>query len=529
MKRRQEPGPGPDGEERDSSPSSSPETGKQCRSERPAIAAGFAEGGTADVMDPGAELAGLVTTVTGPDGKLLGTLTDQEVLGVLGAVQRLAALAAWGELVTLAEFARRRLAGTTDSAAARVAAEEAAWKTSESWARMLDQASHAVAVTTRLPQTLAALRQGKVSDYKVKIVEAQTADLSEEDAAKADVLLAAAAQVKNPAGLRDFARRQVARLDPQAAARKKERARRDAYVRAFQEDSGNMGLSAREMPSADGVIAWQNIEQRALDLHAAGIEGTSGQLQVRAMLDFLLGRATPGRGARQDAHADGGEGACHSAHAHGGGRGGWAVNAVLVVPWDPAVGEPSGPAELPGFGLLDEDDTMDLLTAAGQNPATRWCLTMTGQDGTAAAHGCIPGRRTLADITSPSLAGASSLDLAAALKARLMPIAKGACNHAHFEPGYRPSRRLRHLVAARNARCTAPGCGRSAAASDRDHTEPWEDGGITCECNLSPLCRHHHQIKQAQGWKLEQKEPGVLVWSSPAGLTRTTTPTRYPD
>ncbi len=46
-----------------------------------------------------------------------------------------------------------------------------------------------------------------------------------------------------------------------------------------------MGLAAREMPSADGLIAWQNIERRALDLHAAGMDGTAGQLQVQAMLD----------------------------------------------------------------------------------------------------------------------------------------------------------------------------------------------------------------------------------------------------
>src|SRR5205807_1416341 len=84
-------------------------------------------------------------------------------------------------------------------------------------------------------------------------------------AAKADVVLAAAGQVKNPAGLRDFARRQVARLDPDAAQRRKERARQDAHVRLWQEDSGNAGLSARQMPTADAVIAWQNIERRALD------------------------------------------------------------------------------------------------------------------------------------------------------------------------------------------------------------------------------------------------------------------------
>jgi hypothetical protein len=68
---------------------------------RPAEAAGFAEGGTADVLAPGAVLAGLVATVTGTGGAVLGTLTDEEVLGVLGAGQRLAGWAAWVELVVL--------------------------------------------------------------------------------------------------------------------------------------------------------------------------------------------------------------------------------------------------------------------------------------------------------------------------------------------------------------------------------------------------------------------------------------------
>jgi hypothetical protein len=535
------------------------------------MAAGFAEGGSADVMAPGAELAGLATGVIGPGGRLLRTLTDQEILGVLGAVQRLAAWAAWGELVTLAEFARRRPAAFIATATARVAAEEAAWKTNESWTRMLDQAAHATTVTARLPQTLAALGQGLVSQYKVKIIEAQTADLSEADAARADVLLAAAGQLKNPAGLRDFARRQVARLDPEAAVRRKERSRRDAHVRTWQEDSGNMALSAREMPNGDGLVAWQNIERRALDLHAAGAEGTAGQLQVQAMLDFLLGRAAPGQGGHHDTHEDDNQSACQDTHENhgedagqnarqdddggrvcrdtcedddgsacqntrvngrGGGRGGWVVNPILIVPWDPAFGRPSGPAELPGYGLLDEQDTMGLLHAAGLNPATRWCLTVRGQDGTAAAHGCVPGPRTLDSIITAGRTGtgaATAADLADALSARLTPIAKGTCDHTQAEPGYRPSRKLRHLVTARSSRCTAPGCGRPGAACDLDHTRPWEDGGITCECDLAPLCRHHHQIKQAQGWKLEQQEPGVMVWTSPAGLTRTTGPTRYPD
>jgi hypothetical protein len=203
------------------------------------------------------------------------------------------------------------------------------------------------------------------------------------------------------------------------------------------------------------------------------------------------------------------------------------VNPVLLVPWDPSLGAPSGPAELPGFGLVDAQDTMDLLAAAGDNPATRWCMSVQGRDGSAAAHGCASGRRALDDITATDTDTVAGL--AARLGIKLTPIARGACQHAHAESGYSPSRTLRHLIQARNTRCTAPGCGRPAAACDLDHTVAWDDGGITCECNIAPLCRIHHQIKQAQGWKLEQSEPGVLAWRSPSGLTRTTTPSRYQD
>ena len=50
---------------------------------------------------------------------------------------------------------------------------------------------------------------------------------------------------------------------------------------------------------------------------------------------------------------------------------------------------------------------------------------------------------------------------------------------------------------------------------------------VRCYDNLAPLCRHHHRCKQAEGWWLEQPEPGVLVWHTPAGRTYTTTPTQY--
>ena len=45
---------------------------------------------------------------------------------------------------------------------------------------------------------------------------------------------------------------------------------------------------------------------------------------------------------------------------------------------------------------------------------------------------------------------------------------------------------------------------------------------------LVPLCRHHHRCKQAEGWQLEQPEPGILIWRTPSGRSYATTPTEYP-
>ena len=90
MRSTQTPGPGQDdGEELSSSPSSFSGTGKS-EPEQPTEPV-RPEGGAADLLAPGAKLAGLVTAATGPGGTGLGTLTDREVLGLLGAGHKLAA------------------------------------------------------------------------------------------------------------------------------------------------------------------------------------------------------------------------------------------------------------------------------------------------------------------------------------------------------------------------------------------------------------------------------------------------------
>ena len=203
----------------------------------------------------------------------------------------------------------------------------------------------------------------------------------------------------------------------------------------------------------------------------------------------------------------------------------------ITVPWSAAAGQSGTPADVAGFGLVDAADARDLLAAAARDPRTRWCVTLLHPDGTAAAHGCAAGRHppppgpTSGPDPPP---GTGPQDWIDRLCLTMTPIARGTCGHDLAEPGYRPSRKLQHLIRVRNARCTAPGCGRPAGRCDLDHTIAWQQGGLTCECDLAPLCRRHHRCKQAEGWWLEQPEPGVLVWRTPAGRTYATTPTIYP-
>ncbi len=521
--------------------------------------AGFRHEGTADLMGPGPALAALVyAAVQDP-----AALDEDQLVGVIAAIRRIESRMAWASMTAMRELAARRPPGRDQAGAA---ADELALELRQSWQSVAGQIEYACLVAARLPRTFAALAAGQIHPVHVRIIEDETRYLKPADAARADEELAETAASKSFGELRYAAHRLVLKLDPDVARRRKEeKAKREAHVRRFREDSGNAGMVARELPPDEVLASWQHVEQRARDLRAAGVPGSLRELRIRAYLDLLQerdsratvvrpGGSDPGGGGPQGEDGPGGGGRPGNGPAGSGGAGtrahpasdpGPSVAALVTItvpltsmpgqsavpgqPVPPATGQsvpsppgqsalpgqlvPAGPGEVGGFGLLDAADIADLLVAAAAHPRTRWCLTVLNPDGTAAAHGCAPGRHT------------APLDLS---RFTLTRVIRGPCDHAQAEPGYTPSRRLRHLVATRSTRCTAPGCGRPAASCDLDHSVPWQDGGLTCPCNLSPLCRHHHKCKQRDGWTLEQPEPGVLVWRTPVGRTYTTTPSQDP-
>jgi hypothetical protein len=250
---------------------------------------------------PGPGLAQALAAAADGDGAGLGRLSDDELIEVIAGGRRMSSWSAWLELAAMAEYGSRHPAGKGEPGPfARGAADEVGFATRMTWTGAADRMSFGAAVAGRLPATFAALRDGAIDPVHARIIEEYTAVLSPEDAARADEILAAAAAGLTPGQLRARAARVVLRLDPDAARRRREAARRDASVRAFREESGNAGISGRELPADEVLASFQNIEQRALDLRAMGVEGSIRELKVLAMLDLLQERDSTARLTAQD-------------------------------------------------------------------------------------------------------------------------------------------------------------------------------------------------------------------------------------
>ncbi|MCW2613204.1 MAG: hypothetical protein JWN08_198, partial [Frankiales bacterium] len=88
--------------------------------------------------------------------------------------------------------------------------------------------------------------------------------------------------------------------------------------------------------------------------------------------------------------------------------------------------------------------------------------------------------------------------------------------HPVGTPGpYRVPTRLARLLRVRAPRCEWPGCGHRSAGCDLNHDRA-HPAGPTCGCNLGPVFRRHHRLKQLLMSKT--RGPGSTVtWTSPTG------------
>jgi Domain of unknown function (DUF222) len=451
---------------------------------------GFEAGGALDTCAPSESLARLADAVT-RDG-LLAQLNDDELIGVARAWRRLESWCSAGTLAAIAELARRRPAERTAPAVpGRFPAQLSEFIGDEVAAALT--LSHRTAdayldlaldLALRLPATARALREGIIDYPKARLIADLTRILSDEDARAVEAQILAAAGDQTAAQLRAAVSRAVIAIDPEAATRRRQEAQKDPRVRRWQEDAGTAALGGFGLPPAEVLAADQRITERALALRDAGLPGSLEELRARAYLDTLLGQDSSVRTESTPQPR-------------------LAALVNLTIPLAAISGEPGHVA---GFGPVDPALAHQLTGLAAAHPASRFCVTVTGDDGRALGHGCARGRPT------------------GPFTVTINPLAQDPCDHRQQEPGYQPSRRLQHLITARTLTCSAPGCRQPVTRCDLDHTVPYDQDGRTCECNLAPLCRHHHRCKQSEGWHLDQPAPGVMTWTTPAGRRYTTTP-----
>lgn len=105
----------------------------------------------------------------------------------------------------------------------------------------------------------------------------------------------------------------------------------------------------------------------------------------------------------------------------------------------------------------------------------------------------------------------------------LGPANTGSVSHSLVRPPVQDphdraaSAAMTRWIRLRDKTCRAPGCRVPAWQSDIDHNRRYTDGGATAHDNLCALCRHHHRVKDTEGWALVQTRPGHFIWTSPLG------------
>jgi hypothetical protein len=553
---------------------------------------GFAMDGPLDRALPGAALTRALDQASGP-ARRCEEADDDEAFGMLGRWEATEAWCASAKLGLIrALICRRALPGYE---ASRPAGLPGAWQeglaqeVSNQLGISLRAADALIGLAadleTRLVLTREALDAGVISLAKARIIHEATAVLDDAHAAVAETLIAGQLAGKTPGQVAKLIADAVVTVDPEGAAKRREKAQREeARVRFWREHAGTAALAAFGLPPDEALAANQHIQDRALEYKAAGMAGTLDQLRVRAFLDAINGtdsRPVPasadastadgssGGDGRPSQDGTGGSGTGGSGTGGSGGTdgtggpgngAGLAANVMLTAPLATLLGLAEHPGEAPALGTLDPALARDLADAAAQNPRTTWCVTVTDEQGHAIGHGCAKPARTRrrpghdgaagnrGPTSGPSARDGPGLTFTPAddhgpdggygtwqlrvggrdYTVKLHPIPITECDHRYETAGYRPGALLRHLIEVRDGQCTQPTCVRAAQRCDFEHAVPYDKGGRTCGCNGGCRCRRDHRVKQSPGWKVTQPMPGYHRWTTPSGRTYATEPMRYP-
>ncbi|HEU4540517.1 MAG TPA: DUF222 domain-containing protein [Jiangellaceae bacterium] len=222
----------------------------------------------------------------------------------------------------------------------------------------------------------------------------------------------------------------------------------------------------------------------------------------------------------------------------------WAV-PELRVELSTLLGFDDHPAEIPPWGYIPAGQAREVVASMYSG---EWRYVFCGPDGRAVAGGLIRARPMggvhrarrdarrggVVEIAVP-VAGLAQLTGChagegpwAAVLAELVRRAMQAPREEDTDTGDSRRRtagaRLRRWVQQRDRQCAHPACRMRAAKTDQDHRIDYASGGQTRAGNLEPACRHDHRLRHEAFWRIDQPEPGLIVWTSPLGHSHASRP-----
>lgn len=350
--------------------------------------------------------------------------------------------------------------------------------------------SEAWALSTGLPNTLAAMRDGRISARHASVIVDETADIGDEPVLRTqlDERLSVLAATTTAATLRRRARALREELQVESIAERQRAALAERRVEIEPARDGMAWLHAL-LPAADAMLIKDRLDRVAraaasADTGPGAVAGAAAdasgerllaeqrnidrllaehrhadQLRADAARDLLLHGRLPEASEFADAVAA----ARPSVH--------------VTVPVLTLTGASDAPALLDGYGPIDDDTARRLAALA---PAFTRILT----------H---PVSGTVLDVDRTR---------------------------------YRPPADLKRWLEVRDGTCRFPGCNRRASRSEVDHTVDWQHDGGTAFDNLAHLCSLHHHLKHETSWSARHLADGVLEWRSPAGRLHRTHPAR---
>ena len=326
--------------------------------------------------------------------------------------------------------------------------------------------ARAATLMTSLPVTMEALRDGRVAFAHAAVISDAADSLPAESRAEFERAILPSAEAQNPSRLKSRARVLRERMHPEsiAARRAEAMATRDVFVDPVAD--GMAWLSAL-LPAEKAYGAY-----RRLTLIAESLEDGHDAREAGLGTGTRIARRTLGN-RRADALAD----LLITGEIDASGLGvGMRAEVHVTVPVLTLLGQSGdAPATLEGYGPID-DDTARRLAA-----------------------------------TAPSFT-------------RLLTHPETGVVLSVGRDRYRVPADLQTWLRVRDGTCRFPGCARSAARCDLDHTRDWQHGGATAHNNLAHLCRHHHRLKHQTGWTVAQEPGGVLRWRAPSGRSYSSEP-----